>query len=1124
MLRQSGHRLPDGILRKLYFESRAADWDRCLMRRFCILLLLAPVLLKPALGAVRVWQGVMNLPTYQEGEPDRNPPFDLLQTLRFNYPYTIRDNLTDRRVDQRWRAIYLENEYLKCSVLPDLGGHLYTCVDKLSGQPMFYANPSIKKAEIGYRGAWAAFGIEFNFPVSHNWVSLSPVDFAYSAHADGSASVTVSNIDRVYGMQWTVELVLRPGSTILEERVTLSNRSDVRHRFYWWNNAGVKVWDDSRIEYPMRFVASHGFTEVQPWPVDSSGKDLSVIKNQTDGPVSYFAHGTREPYMAIWHPDSDTGVVHFADYAELPGKKIWSWGVDAEGLNWRKALSDDNSAYVEVQGGLFRNQETYAFLQPRQTIRFSEYWMPARGLGGVARANLAGVLNLARRNGNLVATFNANEEIRGARARVLDGEQILLDERVHLTPAETFSRKIAIANAGDHYTFELADASGHRLLRHTEGEYDWTPEKDIHPGRQSWYAIPPPERRTEGAWLELTKEQELNGEGLAPLLLYEQALRSYPQSFELRKAAGRLAASVGQYERAIDYLAPLAERETTEPEVAYYLAVAYDNTGDETNARAMYERAHRLPAFRAAASVRLAELEARAGRLSKAEEFLRMALDAEPDDLRAAEELIAVEGALGRKEEAKRILDEWLARAPFDNFLREQAGQPDLHHLGADPNRVLEVAAEYARLGLFEGAHRVLSREYPVSPPQESEPGSVLPQQHVMIAYFNAYCLEKVGKAAADAYRAASNLSTSFVFPSGEEAYAVLNAAIRNNEADATAHYLLGTLLLSQGDADRAIAEWQRAKGLAPDMRVLDADIGRARLHLKSDPQGALEAFRRGLSVDPENAELYSGVDEALSILNRPPSERTDALSMYPDLAHMPTRLLYELILSRAESGDFAGADDLFRNRFFPREEGGTNVQQVWVEVQLQHALADARSGQCTVASEISANAGRSAPGFTFTNDGLFSLLRGARAQYLLGLIDSRCGRTAEATRHFENARDDSSGGQMVWAYAAVRKLSAGQEAEWRGKLRSALDAANESTDAAWYSSPSMYNRGLLENVLGDRDKAKADFRRALLLPDQGMSHHLTRLARAEVIPECRASLWRILPRRSSPKRRGIFE
>src|SRR5437764_3355376 len=154
---------------------------------------------------VRVWQGTLNLPTYEEGLPDPNPAFDQFASNRFNYPYSLRDNLTTRRVNHDWRAIYIENEYLKCSVLPDIGGHLYTCLDKISGQSMFYANPSIKKAAVGYRGAWAAFGIEFNFPISHNWASMSPVAFAFRNNADGSASVIVGNVDRVYGMERIVE-------------------------------------------------------------------------------------------------------------------------------------------------------------------------------------------------------------------------------------------------------------------------------------------------------------------------------------------------------------------------------------------------------------------------------------------------------------------------------------------------------------------------------------------------------------------------------------------------------------------------------------------------------------------------------------------------------------------------------------------------------------------------------------------------------------------------------------------------------------------------------------------------------------------------------------------------------
>ena len=131
--------------------------------------------------------------------------------------------------------------------MPDIGGHLYTCIDKISGQSMFYDNSSIKTAAVGYRGAWAGFGIEFNFPVFHNWASMSPVDFAFRQNPDGRDAVFVGNVDRVYGMEWHVELLLRPGSTVLEERVRLRNRRYVRHRFYWWNNAAVRVSDDSKM-------------------------------------------------------------------------------------------------------------------------------------------------------------------------------------------------------------------------------------------------------------------------------------------------------------------------------------------------------------------------------------------------------------------------------------------------------------------------------------------------------------------------------------------------------------------------------------------------------------------------------------------------------------------------------------------------------------------------------------------------------------------------------------------------------------------------------------------------------------------------------------------------------------
>ncbi len=148
------------------------------MKRLIALLLFA---LASASAQVRVWQGTMTLPTYEEGQPDPNPPFDQYENNRFNYPYTLRHNLTDRRADHAWRA-RLPGE--RISEMLSTARHWWaSCTaapTRSAASRCFYENPSIKKAAVAYRGAWAAFGIEFNFPVSHNWVTASPVDFAFA--------------------------------------------------------------------------------------------------------------------------------------------------------------------------------------------------------------------------------------------------------------------------------------------------------------------------------------------------------------------------------------------------------------------------------------------------------------------------------------------------------------------------------------------------------------------------------------------------------------------------------------------------------------------------------------------------------------------------------------------------------------------------------------------------------------------------------------------------------------------------------------------------------------------------------------------------------------------------------
>jgi tetratricopeptide (TPR) repeat protein len=1047
-----------------------------------------------SIGAqVKVWTGSVTLPTYEEGPPDSNPPFDTYSTTQFSYPYTLRKNLTGQKTEHAWRAVFLENEYLKCTVLPDIGGHLYTCIDKISGQPMFYANPSIKKAEIGYRGAWAAFGVEFNFPVSHNWVSMSPVDFAYTVHPDGSASVSVGNIDRVYGMQWGVELVLRPASTLLEERVTLYNRSDVRHRYYWWNNAGVQVWDDSRIEYPMRFVASHGFTEVDHWPIAPDGKDFSIIKNQSDGPVSFFVHGSHEPFMGIWNPETKTGTVHYAEYSELPAKKIWSWGSDVAGLAWRKALSDNDSAYVEVQAGLFRNQETYAFLDPGQTIRFREYWMPVRGTGGISRANKVGVVFFQSHGSDVSAALNVNERIPEAKIKLMQDGQTLWSGTADLAPEKTWSHSVSVKDQSSKVTFELRNREGKMLLQHTDGKYDWDPESTINVGPQQIYSTPEAASRTEDDWLKLGTDHELNGKTLLALETYQEALVKYPGSLTLQMAAGRLATSLQHFTEAERLLQAVQKRDTSNAEVAYYLGIAEESLGHMREAQVAYEIAFRQAEFRARAASRIAELLARQGDLQGAQRFLKDGVAAAPLDIRAAEELEAITRAAGDTAQADKLAHLDATLEPLDDFMKEEIGAPNLAHLAADPYRVLRVATEYMSLGLYQNALPVLERAYPKVPADESEPGSVLPQKNPMVLYYAAYCKAKLGTVSIGNWQRAEELSPSLVFPSSSMDRTVLEAALTANSSDATAHYLLGTLLFSKGLYDPAMEHWVEAKRLSPKMPVLDADIGKAWLHLKDDPQRALLAYREGVANDPTNADIYVGLDEAMSLTGVPAKERAAALGSYPSSAgntvpvSMPANLVYQLALTRAEAGQYEQALALFKDRFFPSEEGGVSVEQVLFEINLMQAEAAAKSGRCTDAEGFIATA----------HPGLEVNGAVAQAYVRMAAIVTTCQQAQQAEQLLQKAAASKKNADSAWVAKAKKLLGTHDASQQQQKLEALADAERYTGTSAftgWW----WYNIGTIQAALHHPDQAREAFHKALLLPDSLMSHHFSRAALAD--------------------------
>jgi len=955
----------------------------------------------PSVAGARVWLGTLELPTHEEGPPDPNPPFDLFEPTRVNYPYTMRTTLTDRRATRAWRAVYLENEYLKCSVLPDLGGHLYSCTDKVNGAELFYANPSIKLARIAYRGAWTALGIEFNFPVSHNWMTASPVDFALAGAPDGSASVVVGNTDRVYGMQWRVALTLRPGRAVLEQRTTLYNRSDVRHRFYWWTNAGVEVWDDSRILYPMAFTAAHGFADIDTWPVTLKGVDLSVLRNQVFGPVSRFAHGSREEFMAVYHPRTRAGVAHYSPRFDLPAKKIWSWGVDADAMDWRRALSDNESAYVEIQAGLFRDQETYGFLEPQESVSFTEYWLPLRETGGLVRANPDAAVNLTREPSaygriTLVAALNVTRAIRGATVELARAGTVLQTLRPGpLTPAAVFSHRFTGLSAEDAYTLTVRDGAGHPVITHTEGQYEFTPAGEIRLGPQPPHK--PAAATTEGDYLVLGDDQERDGKRLGALATYREGLQRYPTSLSLRRAAGRLAVGLRQYAVAIADLEPVMARVSNDYEAAYYLGRAHAGSGDLVKARRAWEVSQAYGPWRTASLLGLASLAARAGALDEALATLARVEGPDQTRTRAGGMEVALLRRLGRVADARDRLTRWRAVDPTSSLLRYEAvrlGAPDdalFAHLAGDPERILELVVDYLRVGLDADALDLLTRDYPKGPAVVTEPGMSHPSAYPLLAYYRGHVRERLGQDGRADYAAAAKMSVRYVFPNRPEDAVVLARALAAQPSDANAHFLSGALALAGGLPAEARASFEMARRLDPAIPALHWSLGTLLAKLGAPPDQVADVFTEGLKHDPRNVGLYGALDDALARAGRPPADRVRALAAYPDQQALPATLAVRLAEALAADGRFDDAERQFRGRFFAREEGGLNVRQTWIGVRVRRASALAEQGQCAEARDIVGALASPVPDLAFTRDGLEPFVNAAPAQRLIAGIRERC-------------------------------------------------------------------------------------------------------------------------------------
>ena len=307
-----------------------------------------------ALDAPSGYVTELEFPTYGFSDPDPVP-----RTASPLYPYFRFDGSTEKAVPKKWKAVILENEKIRVTMLPEIGGKVWGAEEKATGRAFLYYNHAVKFRNIALRGPWCSGGIEFNFGITgHAPTSATPVDWCVRTNADGSASYFAGATEYINRTTWQVEVRLAPGDDHFTMRTFWFNGAGVEVPLYHWMNAAFPLPSATEFVFPGRHYVGHP-GDAHVWPVDAEGRNLSVYsENAFGGDKSYHVINGDNRIFGVWWPEAGIGAVHRnAPYGKY-GRKIWLWSPARSGAIWEGLLTDRDGQYTELQSGL-------AFQQPR---------------------------------------------------------------------------------------------------------------------------------------------------------------------------------------------------------------------------------------------------------------------------------------------------------------------------------------------------------------------------------------------------------------------------------------------------------------------------------------------------------------------------------------------------------------------------------------------------------------------------------------------------------------------------------------------------------------------------------------------------------------------------------------
>lgn len=297
------------------------------------------------------------------GEADASVPAEDRRYLGYGLdagwlPHRGQDDYTRQRRNREFVAIVLENEVLRATFLPEVGGRLWSLVHKPTGRDLVFANPVFQPGNLAVRGAWVTGGIEWNACVyGHAPHTCSPL-FAATVEDDACGPVLrLYEWDRSRGVPFQLDFLLPAGSPVLLVRVRLTNPHEAPVPMYWWSNIAVSASPGSRVVAPAQAAYTYDYwgpIKLRPAP-DDGERDFSYPANIPHGADYFFRipDGARPWITAL---DSEGRGMVQTSTARQVGRKLFAWGTHAGGQRWQDFLSTPGQRYFEIQAGLSRTQ------------------------------------------------------------------------------------------------------------------------------------------------------------------------------------------------------------------------------------------------------------------------------------------------------------------------------------------------------------------------------------------------------------------------------------------------------------------------------------------------------------------------------------------------------------------------------------------------------------------------------------------------------------------------------------------------------------------------------------------------------------------------------------------------